>query len=80
LALACASAQAEVKDPLPDSLSLGGITLYATVDVGYAYRSSGVPLNSQVTDGLANGFVGTTVGTSGSQSQTTVMFGLRVKI
>jgi predicted porin len=34
---------------------------------------------SEVTDGLANGFVGTTVGTSGSESQTTVMFGLRVK-
>ena len=34
---------------------------------------------SQVTDGLANGFVGTTVGTSGSQNQTTVMVGARVK-
>ena len=27
---------ADVKDPLPDSLSLGGVTLYATIDVGYA--------------------------------------------
>jgi hypothetical protein len=34
---------------------------------------------SNVTDGLANGFVGTTVGTSGSEAQTTVMFGFRVK-
>jgi predicted porin len=34
---------------------------------------------SEVTDGLANGFVGTTVGTSGSETQTTVMFGGRVK-
>ncbi|MFI4865970.1 MAG: porin [Steroidobacterales bacterium] len=34
---------------------------------------------SEVTDGLANGYVGTTVGTSGSESQTTVMFGFRVK-
>ena len=34
---------------------------------------------SQVTDGLANGYVGTTVGTSGSQNQTTVMVGGRVK-
>jgi predicted porin len=34
---------------------------------------------SEVTDGLANGFPGTTVGTSGSQNQTTVMFGGRVK-
>jgi predicted porin len=34
---------------------------------------------SEVTDGLANGFVGTTVGTSGAEVQTTVMWGLRVK-
>jgi len=35
---------------------------------------------SEVTDGLANGFVGTTVGTSGSENQTTIMWGLRIKI
>jgi predicted porin len=34
---------------------------------------------SQVTDGLANGFPGTTVGTAGSEAQTTVMVGFRVK-
>jgi predicted porin len=34
---------------------------------------------SEVTDGLANGFVGTTVGTSGSENQVTVMLGARVK-
>jgi hypothetical protein len=34
---------------------------------------------SDVTDGLANGYVGTTVGTSGSENQTTVMVGFRVK-
>ena len=34
---------------------------------------------SEVTDGLANGFPGTTVGTSGAEVQTTVMWGLRVK-
>jgi hypothetical protein len=35
---------------------------------------------SKVTDGLANGFVGTTSdGTTGSETQTTVMFGFRVK-
>jgi predicted porin len=34
---------------------------------------------SKVTDGLANGFTGTTVGTSGTQAQTTVMVGFRVK-
>ncbi len=41
------AAQADVKDPLPDSLSLGGVTLYATIDVGYAYQSHGVPLSSE---------------------------------
>jgi hypothetical protein len=31
------SADAQVlKDPLPDSFSLAGVTLYGTVDVGYA--------------------------------------------
>jgi hypothetical protein len=34
---------------------------------------------SEVTKGLANGFVGTTVGTSGSENQITVMWGLRIK-
>jgi len=35
---------------------------------------------SQVTDGLANGFAGTTKdGTTGSEDQTTVMVGFRVK-
>jgi len=34
---------------------------------------------SEVTNGLANGFPGTTVGTSGSENQTTIMTGLRVK-
>jgi hypothetical protein len=35
---------------------------------------------SEVTDGLANGFPGTTVGTSGSQNQVTVMWGFRIRI
>ncbi len=35
---------------------------------------------SEVTDGLANGFVGTTVGTTGSENQTTIMWGFRVRI
>ena len=34
---------------------------------------------SEGTDGLANGFPGTTVGTAGSQAQTTFMMGGRVK-
>jgi hypothetical protein len=35
---------------------------------------------SEVTDGLANGFPGTTVGTSGSENQTTIMWGFRIRI
>jgi hypothetical protein len=34
---------------------------------------------SEVTDGLANGFPGTTVGTAGSENSTTVMAGFRVR-
>jgi predicted porin len=47
---ACTAVQAA--DPLPDSLSLGGVTLYATIDVGYAYQSNGVPLNGKAVGGL----------------------------
>jgi predicted porin len=68
LVLAGGSAQAEVKDPLPDSLSLGGVTLYATIDVGYAYQSNGVPLSSQYIDGLEYQAFTTTRNFSGSQS------------
>jgi hypothetical protein len=35
---------------------------------------------SEVTDGLASGFHGTAVGTSGSQNQTTIMWGFRIRI
>jgi predicted porin len=33
-----------IKDPMPDSLSWNGVTLYGTIDVGYAYQNRGVPL------------------------------------
>jgi predicted porin len=68
LTLACCSAQADVKDPLPDSLSLGGVTLYATVDVGYAYQSHGVPLSSQYLGGLEYQSFTTTRNFAGSVS------------
>ena len=44
-----ASAQAadlsvdSLKDPLPEKLSFGGVTVYGTVDVGYGYQDHGVP-------------------------------------
>jgi hypothetical protein len=68
LTLACTSAQAELKDPIPDSLSLGGVTLYGTVDVGYAYQSQGVPLSSQYVGGLEYQAFTTTRNFAGSQS------------
>jgi len=64
----CGSAQAEVKDPLPDSLSLGGVTLYATIDVGYAYQSHGVPLSSEYLGGLEYQAFTTTRNFAGSVS------------
>src|ERR1700722_2552594 len=62
------AAQADVKDPLPDSLSLGGVTLYATIDVGYAYQSHGVPLSSEYLGGLEYQAFTTTRNFAGSQS------------
>ena len=68
LTLVCASAQAQMKDPIPDSLSLGGVTLYGTVDVGYAYQSHGVPLNSSYVGGLVYQAFTTTRNFAGSQT------------
>src|ERR1700691_1845414 len=68
LALGGAAAQADIKDPLPDSLSLGGVTLYATIDVGYAYQSHGVPLSSEYLGGLEYNAFTTTRNFVGSQS------------
>jgi predicted porin len=68
LALAGATAQAQMKDPLPDSLSLGGVTFYATIDIGYAYQSAGAPLGSQLPGGLEYQAFTTTRNFSGSVS------------
>ncbi len=32
-----------LKDPLPDTLTWHGVTVYGAIDVGYAYQSHGVP-------------------------------------
>jgi len=65
----CASALADgLKDPLPDSFTLAGVTLYGTIDVGYAYQSEGVPLNSKYVGGLEYQAFTTTRNFSGSQS------------
>jgi predicted porin len=52
LGLALLGTTAYAADPLPDSLSLGGVTLYGTIDIGYAYQNHGVPLNSYLPGGL----------------------------
>jgi len=48
--LGCAAAQAA--DPLPDTFTLAGVTLFAMIDVGYAYQSNGVPLSGKAVGGL----------------------------
>jgi predicted porin len=70
LCLVClwGAAQADVKDLLPDNLSLGGVALYATIDVGYAYQSHGVPLSSEYVGGLEYQAFTTTRNFAGSQS------------
>ena len=66
LMLACTSAQAA--DPLPDSLSLGGVTIYGTVDIGYAYQNHGVPTSSTLPGGLEYQAFTTTRNFAGSVS------------
>jgi predicted porin len=68
LGLVGASVQADMKDPLPDSLSLGGVTLYGTIDIGYAYQNHGVPSNSQLPGGLEYQAFTTTRNFAGSVS------------
>ena len=36
----------ELKDPIPDNLTWYGVTLYGTIDVGYAYQNHGAKLDS----------------------------------
>jgi predicted porin len=66
--MVCTTAQAQVKDPIPDSLSLGGVTIYGTVDVGYAYQSTGVPISSTLPGGLEYQAFTTTRNFAGSVS------------
>ena len=42
-----------LKDPLPDSLTYKGVTIYGTIDVGYAYQTAGVPLGASFYPGLS---------------------------
>ena len=53
-----ASAQAadlsldSLKDPLPDTISYKGVTVYGAIDVGYAYQTHGAPLSGALPSGL----------------------------
>jgi len=42
------TAPPQFKDPLPDSLTWYGVTVFATLDVGYAYQTNGRPLGAVV--------------------------------
>ncbi len=39
---------ASMKDPLPDALTYHGVTIYGTVDVGYAYQTNGKPTGAVI--------------------------------
>ncbi len=41
-----------LKDPIPDDLNWRGVTIYGTVDVGYAYQTHGAPLGGAFYPGL----------------------------
>ena len=43
---------AGLKDPIPDNLTWKGVTVYGTVDVGYAYQTHGVSLSGDANTGL----------------------------
>ncbi len=60
--------RSSLRDPLPDSLTLGGVTVYGTIDIGYIYQSNGVPLSSKYLGGLEFQSFTTTRNFSGSQS------------
>jgi predicted porin len=68
LGLALLGTSVYAADPLPDSLSLGGVTLYGTIDIGYAYQNHGVPLSSTLPGGLEYQAFTTTRNFAGSVS------------
>ena len=35
-----------IKDPIPNGLTWNGVTLFGTIDIGYAYQNHGVPLGA----------------------------------
>jgi predicted porin len=59
-----ASAQAadlgldSMKDPLPDTLTFKGVTVYGAIDVGYAYQTHGAPLSGALSTGIQDNMLG----------------------
>jgi predicted porin len=43
---------AVLPDPIPDNLTWRGVTVYGTIDLGYAYQTHGVPLGGSFYPGL----------------------------
>ncbi len=56
-----------MKDPLPDQLTWAGVTIYGTVDVGYAYQTHGVGASGALATGLEDNIYGSK-NAKGSQS------------
>ena len=48
----------EIKDPLPDTLTYKGITIYGTIDVGYGYQSNGLANSGALYTGQAYNIYG----------------------
>ena len=64
-----------LKDPLPDTLTFKGVTIYGTVDVGYAYQTNGRP-NGAIISGLEFVPFTTTRNYTGQSVSTVAMSGL----
>jgi predicted porin len=72
-----ASAQAadlgidSLKDPLPDTLTYKGITVYGTIDVGYGYQSFGMPNSGSLYTGQMYNIYGDSKGSTQGNSALT---------
>lgn len=47
------------RDPIPDNLTLHGVTLYGAIDIDYAYLAHGAPLNGALPTGLTYNAIST---------------------
>lgn len=78
LAFGCMAASAQagdlnldsLKDPLPDTISWKGITVYGTIDVGYGYQTNGNATSGALYTGQAYNIYGNSL-TQGSHSSLT---------